>query len=416
LAKKTKRPARELTKRQLSHWQQQKKRQRIINAAGIFVIAAILTIIGAGWYLDQYRPLREIVIRVNDTKLNMDYYVKMLKFYAEGESAYYLVDEVVRVIQQNELVRQEAEGKLGISVSQDAVDKELKQRNPPLSKDYQDAVRAPMLMTKLRDEYFEPKVPKSTEHRKLMVMFLESENQATEVKARLEKDEDFAELADNLSLDGLAPKGDLDWQPKGVLTLRLGTSVVEDYAFSAEIGTLSPPLKDDTKTKKVGYWLIEVLEREEDAKEAYVQAILLGSQEEAQKIKARLEAGEDFATLAKEVSQLQEAKENGGYLGLLTPGEMSQAFDDIVFGTELKPKTISEPVRDDTMTTKGGYWLVKVLDKEDNREIGETDRNLLMTKAFNDWILTLSDDPKNIVESYLDSQKKAWAINRALKS
>ena len=105
--KKIEKRPRELTKRQLSHWEQQKKRQRIITASGIFTIAAVLLIVGTGWYLSQYRPLKEIVIRVNETRYNMDYYVKMLKLFGQGQSASYLADEVIRVIQQNELVRQE---------------------------------------------------------------------------------------------------------------------------------------------------------------------------------------------------------------------------------------------------------------------------------------------------------------------
>ena len=101
--KRVKKPAREVTKRQLSRWQQQKKRQRIIAASGIFIIATVLVLVGAGWYINQYRPLHQTVIMVNDTKFDMNYYIKMLKFYGEGQSVYYLADEVVRIIERNEL-------------------------------------------------------------------------------------------------------------------------------------------------------------------------------------------------------------------------------------------------------------------------------------------------------------------------
>ncbi len=413
--KKVERPAPIVTKRQLSRWQQQKKRQRIIAVAGIFIIVAVIVTVGAGWYIGQYRPLHQTVITVNDARFDMDYYIKMLKFYGEGQSSYYLADEVVRVIERNELLRQEV-GKLGITVSDDAADEELKSHNPPFNDAHRDVVRTQMLVTKLRDEYFEQRVPVSTEQRHIMAMFLESKSQATEVRARLEAGEDFAELAGELSLESLSDKGDLGWQAKEVLDILLGTSVFGGYAFSAEVGTLSEPIYDEDMTKSVGYWLIEVLEREEEAEEAYVQAILLGSEEEAPEVKAKLEAGEDFATLAKELSQLEGAKENAGYLGLLIPDMMTSAFDEVVFGAKLEPGTLSEPVRDEDVITKGGYWLVKVLDKADNRQIEDTDRNLLKAKAFNDWLLALWDDPENIVESYLDDEKKAWAIERALGS
>ncbi len=48
--------------------------------------------------------------------------------------------EAVKAIESDELVRQEAM-KLGISVSDEEVDKELKSYNPPLSEDYRDVVR-----------------------------------------------------------------------------------------------------------------------------------------------------------------------------------------------------------------------------------------------------------------------------------
>lgn len=415
--KKVERPRREFTRRQLSHWQQQKRRQRIIAISGISIIAVVIVLVGAGWYISQFKPLRETVIRVNDTEFNMDYYVKTLKFYGEGQTSYYmysLADEVVEIIEQSELVRQEAM-RLGISVSDDAVDEELKSRDPPLSRDYRDLVRTEMLMTKLRDEYFEQKVPAFGEQRHIMAMFLESESQAQEVRARLEAGEDFAELASELSLDGLFENGDLGWQSEDVLTILLGTPILGEHAFNAEVGVLSQPVYDEDKIKSIGYWLIEVLEREGDEEEVDVQAMLLESEEEAWEVRARLEAGEDFATLSEEFSRLEEAKK-GGYLGLVMPGMITSAFDEVVFDAKLEPGTLSEPVEDETTVTKGGYWLLKVLDKADNRQIEDADRDLLKAKAFNDWLSALWDNPENVVESYLDDEKKAWAVDRALKN
>ena len=416
--KKVEKPRREFTRRQVSHWQQQKRRQRIIAISGISIVAVVIVLVGAGWYISQYRPLRETVIRVNDTEFNMDYYVKTLKFYGEGQTSYYmysLADEAVMIIEQNELVRQEAM-KLGISVSNDAVDEELKSREPPLSRDYRDLVRAEMLMTKLRDDYFEQEVPAFGEQRHIIVMFLESESQAQEVRAKLEAGEDFAELAGELSLDGLSEDGDLGWQFKDVLTILLGTPVLGEHAFSAEVGVLSQPIYDEDKAKGIGYWLIEVLEGEEDSEEVSVQAMLLESEEEAREVRARLEAGEDFATLSEEFSQLGVA-EKGGYLGLLAPGMMTSAFDEVVFDAKLAPGTLSEPAKDEAAITKGGYWLLKVLDKAENRQIEDADRDLLKAVALNDWLSELWDNPENeIDDSYLDDEKKAWAVDRALKS
>jgi hypothetical protein len=83
---------------------------------------------------------------------------------------------------------------------------------------------------------------------------------------------------------------------------------------------------------------------------------------------------------------------------------------------EVKPGTLSEPISDNTVSTKGGYWLIQVSDKENNRKLEEGDRNSLMTKAFNDWVSSLWVDASgNVDDSYLTSDKKIWAAEQAAK-
>ncbi len=520
MAKKKKaKPQREITKRQLSKWQQQRRRQRIIFGLGVFIIVAVLAVVGVGWYINQYQPLQQTVISVNDTKFNMDYYVNTLKFYGKDQSItfmYGVAGEVETIIERNEMIRQ-GTMKLGISVSDEEVDKELKSHDPPFNDVHRDIVWSQMLVRKLQDEYFEQQVPVYTEQRHVMAMLLESERQANEVRLRLEGGESFAALAEELSLESFTKEenGDLGWHPKEVLTMLLGDSTVEDYAFASGIGVVSQPIYDEEITKGVGYWIAKVLERkesmerarvlgillgsEEEAqrvrerleagedfdelaeelsqdegskedggalgwfdpgeaspafdefvfdyelelgvvsepifddtiapeegywlikvserkeKEAHVQAILLASEEEAQNVITRLEAGEDFAALVEELSQLEWLKENGGDLGFLSRGIMTSVFDEFVFDSEVELGVVSEPIFDDTIVTKGGYWLVKVVDKDDNRRIEDSDRDLLKAEALNEWLEALWDDPETKVENYLDDEKRAWAIEKATK-
>ena len=417
--KKVEKPQRIVTKRQLSHWQRQKKRQRIILGLGIFVIAAVIVIVGVGWYIGQYQPSHQTVIRVNNTEFNMKYYIEMLKLYGgdqPGQYTQYLADSAVKNIEQNELIRQGAL-KLGISVSDDTVKEELKSSDLPDSDINRDLVRTQLLIIKLRDEYFEQQVPVSADQRHVMAMLLESEQQAAEVKTGLENGESFAELAEELSLDYLSKtnQGDFGWHPKDILNELLGATIVE-YAFNSEVGVLSQPIYDEELSKAVGYWLIMVLDIDVDEEEAHVKTILLGSEEEAQDVKARLEAGEDFATLAKEYSQLKGVEENEGDLGIVTPGDVSPAFDEFVFNPELKLEMLSEPLRDEDIVTKGGYWLIKVVDKDEDRPIDDNDRDLLTAKVLDEWVSSLWDEPENdIDDSYLDDEKKAWAIGQAAR-
>jgi len=417
--KKVEKPRREVTKRQLSHWQQQKKRQRIIRGLGIFVVVAVSVIMGVGWYFAHYQPLHQTVIEVNNTEFNMDYYIKMLKFYGEGQPIYYmdaLADELVVVIERNELMRKGALG-LGISVSDTEVDEKLKSYDPPLSKDYRDIARTELLVSKLLDRHFEQTVPLFAEQRHIMAMFLESESQATEIRARVQTDEDFAELAGEFSLESLSKdeKGDLGWHPEDVLAELLATSIPGEDAFSSEVGVLSQPVFDETRTRSLGYWLVKILDRQQEPEQVYIQAILLGSEKEAQDVRVRLETGEDFATLARELSQHEATKGSGGdfdWLSLedVAPGSAFAAWVDIF---ELETGVISEPIRDDTQAITGGYWLLKVLDKEDNKQISADDRSLLKANALNEWVLALWYDSGNEVNSYLTDEMREWAIARA---
>jgi parvulin-like peptidyl-prolyl isomerase len=412
--KKRDEPQRVVTKRQLARWQQQRRLQRIIFGTGILVIVAVLGVMGVGWYLGWYQPLRETVIRVNDTEFNMDYYVKALEFHLQGQSGQmvqFLINSVAQSIQQNELIRQETL-KLGITIDDETVDQELESRAFPVNQVTRDIVRTDLLINKLQDEYLEQQVPVFAEQKHIWAMFLENESQANEVRNRLEGGEDFAELAGELSLDNLTKteQGDLGWRPKGVLTALMGTSIPDEYIFTAEAGALSPPLHDEAKRKSVGYWLIKVLEISRKTKEADIQAILLATKEQAEEVRARLEAGEDFAKLANELSQHDEWD-----VGWVNQGEMSSGVAEYVFNPEMETRAVSKPIRDDTVVTEGGYWLLKVVDVDDNRQIGEDDRDLLKARALNEWLTELLSDPENTVESYLDPKKIQWVISRFTK-
>ena len=418
--KKAEKPPREFTRRQLSHYQQQKRRQRIIFGGGVFIIAAVVLIVLAGWFIGEYRPMHQTVIRVNDTEFNMGYYIDALRLSGEGQPVEYiqsLADSVVGEIEQNELIRQGALT-LGISVSDGEVKKVLEGADIPVNDATLDLVRGQMLIDRLLNEYFEPQVPVSAEQVHIMAMLLESESQAVEFRTRLQNSENFTSLAEEFSLDYYSKdnKGDLGWHPESILAEALGSSVPGEYAFGSEIGVLSQPRYDEEISKGVGYWLIKVLEGGEGGEDAQVQAILLGSEEEALDVRARLEAGEDLATLAEEFSQFEESRKQGGELGVVSKGEMSPAFDEFVFNPDVETGTLSEPVRDDTVMTQGGYWLIKVLDKDDDRQLESEDRDFLIAKAFDEWASLLLVDPSNDVDdSYLDYERKMWAIEQVMK-
>ena len=77
-------------------------------------------------------------------------------------------------------------------------------------------------------------------------------------------------------------------------------------------------------------------------------------------IRERLMKGEDFASLAKAVSEDPSAKDNGGDLGYFTAFQMVYPFEKAAYAT--KVGEVSMPVR-----TRYGYHLIKVVDKRSAR-------------------------------------------------
>ena len=85
---------------------------------------------------------------------------------------------------------------------------------------------------------------------------------------------------------------------------------------------------------------------------ASARHILVKSEEECHKLKEQIEAGADFAELAKNHSQCPSGK-GGGDLGSFGQGEMVREFDDVVFNDAINK--IHGPVK-----TQFGYHLIEV--------------------------------------------------------
>ena len=409
-------PKREMTKRQLSGWQKQKQRQRLIFNIAVFVVAAVFLLVGLGWYFTEYRPRQETVLIVNDTEFKMDYYVTALKYYGRDnpDSLGVIGQQVLSFIEESELVRQGAE-ELGISVSDEEVAAEIK--NYDLSQEYRELFRTELLSLEVF-EHFKSQSPENAEYRHVLAMFLESESKASKVRDGIEAGDDFGEMAELVSVDSYTrgEKGDLGFLIKEVLALPgfLGSDVASDYAFNAEVGTLSQPIMDEGKVKVLGYWLLKVVEKDDDADAGRVNihGILLGSEDEAEMVKARLDSGQNFAALAAEFSQDKDSREQGGDLGWFGQDTIKPAFESFALNPEVVLGEVSEIAKDTAVVTTGGSWLFKVLEKED-REVSDDDRNLLAGTAYNDWLSSLRAKPENRIEILIEPEQRSWAAETA---
>jgi peptidyl-prolyl cis-trans isomerase C len=85
---------------------------------------------------------------------------------------------------------------------------------------------------------------------------------------------------------------------------------------------------------------------------ARARHILVRSKETCDKLKADIEAGADFAKIAKEHSLCPSGK-SGGDLGEFGRGQMVREFDEVVFTGEIGK--VHGPVK-----TQFGYHLIEI--------------------------------------------------------
>ena len=85
---------------------------------------------------------------------------------------------------------------------------------------------------------------------------------------------------------------------------------------------------------------------------ATARHILVETKEACEDLKTKIEAGADFAEIARKHSKCPSGKE-GGNLGAFGPGQMVPEFDKVVFKEEVGK--VHGPIR-----TQFGYHLVEI--------------------------------------------------------
>lgn len=116
----------------------------------------------------------------------------------------------------------------------------------------------------------------------------------------------------------------------------------------------------------------------------------------ADELKARLDAGEDFAALAAEASGDQATAAKGGDLGCAPKGQYTAAFEDVVWSIPVGQ--VSGPTR-----TEFGYHLIEVTDRRTLafEEVRDKLRDALEAQAqqaLTDWLTGAAKQAKVVVD------------------
>jgi parvulin-like peptidyl-prolyl isomerase len=114
------------------------------------------------------------------------------------------------------------------------------------------------------------------------------------------------------------------------------------------------------------------------AEQARARHILVESEEEANQVIERLQAGEDFAELATELSLDTASAAAGGDLGFVPRDRFVASVDEVVFS--LPPGQLSDPVE-----SQFGWHVIEVLERGE-RELSPADYSQAQRVALSEWI------------------------------
>lgn len=193
-----------------------------------------------------------------------------------------------------------------------------------------------------------------------------------EIHDRLDAGEDFARLAVATSqaqtaLDG----GSLGWRKGAQLPTLFAPTVIK-----MKPGEYSEPIQSAGGFQIVRLNDMRGAERTM-VDQLHIRHILLrpneildeaATQQKARSIREQILNGDDFATIAKSVSEDPGSKADGGDLGWLSPGDTVPEFEQAV--ANLPMKQLSEPIK-----SRMGWHLVEVLERRSHDTTDEVKRN-----------------------------------------
>jgi len=116
------------------------------------------------------------------------------------------------------------------------------------------------------------------------------------------------------------------------------------------------------------------------AEHVHARHILVDTSAEAERILAQIQAGADFAALAKAYSQDSSTRESGGDLGFFPQGILvAPEVEDAAFA--LQPGQFSGVV-----TSPLGFHIVQVVERDPARPVSPENLRLMQDRAVQDWI------------------------------
>lgn len=204
---------------------------------------------------------------------------------------------------------------------------------------------------------------------------LKAYNEVEKLKKELTADPSrFEKVARLKSQDPSAAKNNGDL---GYFTALQMVYPFENAVFNTPVGEIGGPIRT-----QYGYHLVKITDKRPARGEVRVAHIMIRTEEgdpqdaqqrmqqRAEDLYDRLEAGEDFADLAKKFSDDRSSSARGGELPAFGPGKMVAEFEDAAFALDSIGE-ISKPVK-----SAYGWHIIKFLEKISLKSYDEMEKDL----------------------------------------
>ncbi len=195
---------------------------------------------------------------------------------------------------------------------------------------------------------------------------------AVDVLDKLRAGADFSDMAVEYSNGQQALEGgDLGWRPLAEIP----------SLFVDRVPTMKPGEISDLIRSPSGFHIIKLIDRrglnQHVVTQTHLRQILLrgsellsdtDAEERLEKLKERIEGGDDFTALARAHSEDTVSAVQGGDLGWLSPGALPPEFEQAIAG--LPPGTVSAPFK-----TAIGWHIAEVLARRQHEDTPEYQRS-----------------------------------------
>lgn len=414
-----------VTKKHLARMERERIQQRYLLFATLGVLVIVLLIILFGYFDQTVLQKNKPVARVGNTAITTSAFqtqVRYSRFQRIQQLAQFSSDSIyqqffAQYIQQlqtelqnptqigqqvldqmiqTEVIRQAA-AKMGISVSEEEVNKRLEEEFGF----YENGTPTPTVTpTTFSTSTLSPTqlalVPPTstpTETPLVTATIVEDSNSQQDTTSSETATPEAVPSETATPTPSNSPTPDYTATPEPTATLYTRDSfktIYDDVVknFTNEIGFTEKDLRDLVRAQLLYQKVFEEITKDIPSVQEQVWArhILVATEEEAKTVLERLNAGESFVSLAAELSTDTSNKDRGGDLNWFTADKMVEPFSQAAFALQIGE--ISQPVQ-----TEFGWHIIQVLGHE-NRPLTSDELNQVKQTKFSKWVEEMKTELK----------------------